>query len=752
MKILLPCLFALICYTTTHAQRLDSVRNYTVDEVVVTSTRSPLQLKHTPVITRVINSVDIRRQSTATLQNLLERELAGVEFHQAGYGSSLSFQGLDARYVLFLIDGERMAGETYGNVDYARVQINNIERIEIVRGASSVLYGSNAMGAVVNIITRMPTKRVEIDGSFRYGTRFEGNNNEMFGAGTVGATDSDLDKYRSKIDLPNTKSDLSLGLNLGKFRSLTSLSYRTVDAYRLSGSKNEVRHYKELTKMGPKMSIPPGGGRPTIEFDPVTGIPVFAAASVVKDTTISVAPDARGLSISGWQGFNLSHQMDYELSEKFRFQLSGGYFLKNRYDFQTSIMDENPMSAMLPKPWTYENYMGYDVKALMEHSPNEDNKIYLSFARNEYMRDLVNLADESTPKQRHTYNNPRLLWTLNTKYNRLTTGLEVINEQLNFDLNPKGFDNRKSLNSATAYVQDEILTGKPLSFVVGLRGEYSDRFGWSVTPKVSAKINMGDFSLRANYSNGYRTPSLKEMYMELDVPVGVSTKILGNDKLREETNNYFSLSGEYTINKLNVSATVYHNRFKNKIDVRGSNVDGVDILKYDNINSSKLSGVEVMAFVRPVNGLSLSLNYNYVNILDDAPAGSTQYIYPSPHTATMIVNYDYSYERYLIGFTASVRYVGAKDYEDFMTVLEDFKTITMGGKPVTMPTKFFTGSYSAHHDGYATVNAALNVEWNKMLTFSFGVDNIFNYTPRVVNFNSALTPCRNAFIQMAFRF
>ena len=89
-----------------------------MNEVVVTATRTPLPLKNTPVITRVITSRDIERSGAVTLQQALERELAGVEFHQAGYGSSLSFQGLDSRYVLFLLDGERIAGETYGNIDY----------------------------------------------------------------------------------------------------------------------------------------------------------------------------------------------------------------------------------------------------------------------------------------------------------------------------------------------------------------------------------------------------------------------------------------------------------------------------------------------------------------------------------------------------------------------------------------------------------------------------------------------------------
>lgn len=166
-----------------------------------------------------------------------------------------------------------MAGETYGNVDYARLPIANIERIEIVRGASSVLYGSNAMGAIVNIITKMPKQRVEVNASMRYGTPYQKNGDETLG-GTN--TDRDIRTYRNKLDLPNLKGDLSVGFNTGKLKSLTTFSYRSVDAYKLVGTKDEVRHYAagELKKMTPKMVpvIGPGGNvvgmRP--EMDPST--------------------------------------------------------------------------------------------------------------------------------------------------------------------------------------------------------------------------------------------------------------------------------------------------------------------------------------------------------------------------------------------------------------------------------------------------------------------------------------------------
>lgn len=724
-----------------------------MEDVVITATRTPLPLKKTPVITRVITARDLESRGVATIQEALENELAGVEFHQAGYGTSLSLQGLDARYVLFLVNGERMAGETYGNIDYARIPVSNIERIEIVRGASSVLYGSNAMGAVVNIITKMPQKQVEVNASLRYGTPYQDNRSETLGGSN---TESDIKTYRNKLDLPNLRGDVSVGFNTGKLQSLTTLSYRTVDAYKLVGTKDEVRHYAagELKKMGPKMIpvIGPGGSvvgmRP--EMDPTTGMPVFEVKSTnLNDTTVIVSPDSRGLSVSGWRDINVGQRFDYTLSKKFRFELSGNYFNKQRYDFNGSILDDNPMSNN-SKPWTYETYEGYNIKALMEHSPNENNKVYLSFIRDEYFRNLDSLSGVSTPKQNHVFNTPRLLWTLKAgESHRLTTGLELVNEQLHFDMNPLGYDDLKSMNTGSLYVQDEIRSQKALSFTAGVRADWNNRFGWHVTPKVSVKYSVGKFTIRGNYANGYRNPTLKELFMEFKVPTQGETYIMGNDALKPETNHYLSLAGEFTTQDFNISATLYNSYFRNKIDVRGHMEGLKTLLQYENIRRSQMGGIELIARWRICRGLFLRGNYNYLFQIDDASQESTQYIYPSPHTATLQADYGFSAgNNCYINFNATLRYVGAKTYEDFMPII-DLSGMSSGSMA---DLKYWTGSYSARQEGYVICDAAINFDFKEMVGISVGVDNIGNYRPKIVNFNSATTPRRNMFIRVSYAF
>ena len=140
-----------------------------LEEIVVTGTRVPKLLKDTPVQTRVITSKDIERSNATDIEALLQAEIPGVEFSYAmNQQVHLNFGGFGGQSILFLVDGERMAGETLDDIDFSRIDMNNVERIEIVRGASSALYGSNAGGGVINIITKGASKRCSLNLDVRF--------------------------------------------------------------------------------------------------------------------------------------------------------------------------------------------------------------------------------------------------------------------------------------------------------------------------------------------------------------------------------------------------------------------------------------------------------------------------------------------------------------------------------------------------------------------------------------------------------
>lgn len=180
MKKLISLILAL-CPTLVFAQEeSDSLyREIDLNQVVVTGTRTPKLLKDTPIQTRVISLKDIQKVDATNVQDLLQQEMPGVEFSYAmNQQVHMNLSGFGGQGVLFLVDGERLAGETMDDVDFTRLNMNNVQRIEIVKGAASALYGSNAGGGVINIITKDATDPFALNLNARYAPR---HNEQRYG-------------------------------------------------------------------------------------------------------------------------------------------------------------------------------------------------------------------------------------------------------------------------------------------------------------------------------------------------------------------------------------------------------------------------------------------------------------------------------------------------------------------------------------------------------------------------------------------
>ena len=149
------------------------MRDLWLNTVTVTGTRTPKTLDNTPVVTRVISAEDIKKLDATNIKDVLLAEIPGVEFSYAmNQQVNMRMQGLGGMSVLFLIDGERLAGETLDNTDFQRLNMADIERIEIVKGAASALYGSNSVGAVVNIITKSGSEPWQARVNTRFGSGY----------------------------------------------------------------------------------------------------------------------------------------------------------------------------------------------------------------------------------------------------------------------------------------------------------------------------------------------------------------------------------------------------------------------------------------------------------------------------------------------------------------------------------------------------------------------------------------------------
>lgn len=207
---------------TAHAQtsvetELDSLERLwdkTLEEVVVTGTRTPKLLKDSPILTRVITASDIRKSDATNISDLLQTELPGIEFsYSMNQQVSLNMQGFGGNSILFLIDGERVAGETLDNVDFSRLNLNDAGKVEIVKGAASSLYGSNAVGGVVNIISREATEPWTLNVNARFGE----HNEQRYG--------------------------MNFSFNKWKISSSTSAQHTHIDSYDMKNEGDYNRFY-----------------------------------------------------------------------------------------------------------------------------------------------------------------------------------------------------------------------------------------------------------------------------------------------------------------------------------------------------------------------------------------------------------------------------------------------------------------------------------------------------------------------------
>jgi outer membrane receptor for ferrienterochelin and colicins len=153
-------------FTSLYAQE-DSLKQKNLGEVVITATRTEKMLSALPMPVAVVSQAQIRAIGSMRLTEVLQEQtgLAIVNDH----GQGIQMQGFSPDYTLILLDGEPLIGRTAGTLELSRLAVGNIKQIEIVKGASSSLYGSEALAGVVNIITENP-QNTNLSLSSRYGS------------------------------------------------------------------------------------------------------------------------------------------------------------------------------------------------------------------------------------------------------------------------------------------------------------------------------------------------------------------------------------------------------------------------------------------------------------------------------------------------------------------------------------------------------------------------------------------------------
>jgi outer membrane receptor for ferrienterochelin and colicin len=167
-------LFASLSPTVALAKTTDQSDQLMLNKVIVSATKTKHTLGDVPVDAEVITREELERKQVKTVQEAL-KYLPGVKINQtsSGWGDKgkVQMQGLDERHTLILVDGQRFLGGHGDATDLQSIPLDMVERIEVVKGPASALYGSDAMGGVVNIITRSAPDKFSLSFSPSFGSR-----------------------------------------------------------------------------------------------------------------------------------------------------------------------------------------------------------------------------------------------------------------------------------------------------------------------------------------------------------------------------------------------------------------------------------------------------------------------------------------------------------------------------------------------------------------------------------------------------
>lgn len=665
-----------------------------INEVVVTGSRTARPIKMSPVTTQVLGGKALVDAGYSNLQQALQQETPGLNIQKVGFGNEISMQGLDARHVLFLMDGERMTGDMAGNLDYERFNLHAIDRVEIVKGASSTLYGSRAAGAVINLITKKTDKPLSIDAGIRYGQMNERNYKHP-------QPKDFLYMFEQNADRPNLQSWVSAGFKAGKFTSQTDVWYSESDAFYMYQAENDKKVY-------------------TKEANPFLPHDIIVVSNAVRPP----------MGIEGKEHITVSQKLYYNPNPNLSVLVYGSSFFMNTYDL---IQD---MTFSQARDWTAGTKVTYHVKDWFSVTGSLHADFYDRFKRHERI-------DKRQKDYESSIYQPRLTVTSNYfNGHSLILGMEHTSDELTSDRfsgNANHDLKTRALKETEYFLQDEWTINPRWMISAGIRTNFSKAFGFMGMPKVAAKYSPDKhWSLRANYSMGYRSPSIKELFFNWD-HLGMFM-IRGNENMRPEKNNYFSLGAEYSNDRLFVSGTAYGNYFRDKIEGVWRIYDMQYNFEYTNLSQQRLLGLEVLARWSVLDCLTLNGTYSFVDVSKNK---GIQVNTTSPHAATASMDYKYMKKNYRLNAVFSASYMGGKkfDVQDRVFVKEENKS--------------YDAYFRCDLPQYVLCNLSVSQTfWNKV-KLTLGMDNLFNYVPKTLGsgitmFNVPATAGARGWVQVGF--
>lgn len=488
--------------------------NVKLNDVIVTGQYGANTADQSVYKVRVIGEDRIKAQGAVNLRDVLTNDLNIRLSNDPVLGSSMTMMGVGGENIKILIDGVPMVGRTNGNIDLTQINLNNIERIEVVEGPLSVSYGTNALGGAINLITKKNQK------------------------------------------------------NEAEFR--VSTYYESVGQYNLDGrigiSKN--RHSLQLS-----------GGRN------------FFDGFAVNDT---------------------SRFKDWKPKEQYFGNLNYGYRFKAlTLNYSGEYFWELITNRGQRRPPYYENaFDDYYRTQRINNSVTLNGKVskfnlnviaaynYYGRRKNTYLKDLTTLTQEITPNPSDHDTTAFGLFmsrgTISTSKQREGDKKTICNYEAGYDFNYENMlgkrikGNLQSIGDYAAFVSAEFSPVKQLTFRPGLRYAYNTVYKAPLVPSFNVLYSTDKgISVRASYARGFRAPSLKELYFNF---VDVNHNIVGNEDLKAERSNNFSVNFTYRVAPKNMvvktDVSAFYNQINNMItlaQLQGTSYTYANIGKYNSM-------------------------------------------------------------------------------------------------------------------------------------------------------------------------
>lgn len=536
-------------------------------EVVVTGTRTPERVQQATVKTDVVTRDEAERRGATNVADALATQ-PGLVVNPGNYGflggvSALQIQGFDRDRVLILEDGERVVGDVGGAIDLSNIPIGDVERIEVVSGPASSLYGSAALGGVVNVITA-PPRRFGPSGRGRAeyrslrGVVLQGNVAYKGGSPVLGLREpwAEVDGSFTRSDgvekSPGTLPDLRIPETDHRMLGLRT-GARLNDAMDVRVRARVFRDRQD----GIESNVAPGLGR----F--VTDLPGQTDRYTLH--VIHVTRLGRGASLRLTLG---RQQFDNFTATDRR-----GSPIDDRHDRHQRMQSLEAIATVPSGPLTWVAGTRFEA----EH------------------------FEQDITKTESTSAGPRT-----------TTTPEVA---------PLAY------GTGAAYVQTTWTVRDDVKVMPGVRTEAHTRYGASVTPRLAAAWSPSErFTLRASMGRGFRAPSAKELGFVFDHSV-YGYKIKGNGDLAPEKSWGVNADATWRPGATrggDVPATLRVSAYANwvedlvDLDLGHGVFDGpVATYTYTNFGKARTAGAQLDARFRPARWISAETSYAYTWTRDD---------------------------------------------------------------------------------------------------------------------------------------